>query len=99
MLSEEIYGENSLFRNKQYAFSILATYGFPVNVLKFKMSKSDIYYAYLSFKQKLNRIEDRNKKRCDCAFNSKNVAHSYCNKIVHQFYTQIIQNTFAILSE
>lgn len=78
MLSEEIYGENSLFRNKQYAFSILATYGFPVNVLKFKMSKSDIYYAYLSFKQKLNRIEDRNKKRCDCAFNSKNVAHSYC---------------------
>lgn len=77
-ITEEIYGEKSLFTNEQYAYSILSTYGFPVKKLNFKMSKNDVHYAYLSFKQKLNRITEKGKRRCDCAFNSRDVAHSYC---------------------
>ena len=74
----EIYGSKSIFSNQDIAYSILETFNLPVKNLKYKLSKSESFYAFKGFLKKISDINKNNVKKCNCAFNSRDISHSCC---------------------
>lgn len=74
----EIYGSKSIFSNQDIAYSLLEKFNLTVKDLKYRLSKSESFYAYKSFLKKISDINKSNVKKCNWAFNSRDISHSCC---------------------